>query len=280
MDHGRRQTTLECLRLLLGPIARYCLRHSLKLQDILEQLKIALIDAAEAEMKQSDHKINVSRLSVMTGIHRPDVVRLYREHSTKEGDGNALTRVLGLWQQDERFLTSAGKPKTLSLEGKDNEFVELVNTVSTDLNPYAILFELERVGLVVRSRLGIKLKGEVYNPRGDVKAGFKLLADDSEDLLCSVEANLLGSDLPNHHIKTQYDRVASRYAPEIKKWLLKEGMSFHQKIRRYLSKFDLDLNTKLDRDEPTTRVALGSFSRIEPVKEEKPVKRRLGSFRK
>ena len=274
---------LEGLRLLLGPLARFCLRHSLKLQDVLELLKVALIDAAEAEMKSSGHKINVSRLSVMTGIHRPDVVRLFREHSTKD-DGNVLTRVLGLWQQDSRFQTTAGKPRTLSIEGKVNEFVELVSAVSSDLNPYAILFELERTKLVVRTRNGIKLAGEVYNPRGDVQAGFKLLAEDSEDLLCSVEANLLGSDLfgseiPNHHIKTQYDRIAARFIPEIKVWLLEEGMAFHKRIRNYLSKFDLDLNPKLKVDELVTRVALGSFSRIEPLKEE-PKKQRLGSFRK
>jgi hypothetical protein len=269
---------LAGLQLLLGPLARFCLRHSLKLQDIMELFKIALIDAAEAEMKSSGHKINVSRLSVMTGIHRPDVVRLFREHSTKD-EGNALTRVLGMWQQDSRFLNSSGRPKTLVLDGKDNQFVELVSAVSSDLNPYAILFELERTKLVARTRNGIKLAGEVYNPRGDVQAGFKLLAEDSEDLLCSVEANLLGSELPNHHIKTQYDRIAARFIPEIKVWLLEEGMAFHKRIRNYLSKFDLDLNPKLKMDEPVTRVALGSFSRIEPVKEELKIQR-LGSFRR
>ena len=253
----------DCLRLLLKPIARFCLRHSLKLQEVLEQMKLALLEAAEEEMKASGDKINISRLGVMTGVHRPDVVRLYRRKSPKDADSsNALIRIIGRWQSDAAFLTPAGKPKTLSFDGIQNEFVDLVGGVSTDLNPYAILFEMERVGIVSKSRAGLRLKSEVYNPRGDMRNGFVLLSGDAEDLICSVEENLLSEVTPNHHIKTQYDRIAAGSVEKIRQWLLKEGMLFHKKLRDYLSQHDLDLNPKLDSNSETTRVAVASFSRI------------------
>ena len=263
MSLTHRKVLNDCLRMLLRPYARFCLRHSIKLQEVLEQMKAAMIEAAEEEMLASGDKINISRLGVMTGVHRPDVVRIYRDKDTKDSErGNFLTKIVGQWQSNTEFLTPAGRPKTLDFEGVENEFVQLVRSVSSDLNPYAILFEMERVGLVLRTRAGIKLQGEVYNPRGDMKGGFALLSGDVDDLVCSVEENLFESDVPNHHIKTTYDRISASSTGAIRRWLVKEGMNFHQRLRRYLSQHDLDLNPKLDQNGPVTRVAIGSFSRI------------------
>lgn len=253
-----------CLKAVLRPVMRFCLRHSLKLQDILECCKVACLEAAEEEIKQSGEAVSVSRLSIMTGVHRPDVMRLYKSAETPEPKKNIITRIMGQWQSDKKFTTARGTPRTLEIEGKSSEFAKLVHAVSADLNPYTVLFELERQAVVERTSRGLVLKKQAHIPTGDLTEGFQFLSRDANDLIFAVEENLFGqADPPNLHMNTEYDNVSTRHLPEIRRWFLREGSAFHAKARRFLSQFDKDINKRLADNEPSARVAVCAFSRIE-----------------
>lgn len=45
-------------------------------------------------------------------------------------------------------------------------------SVSKDLNPYTVLFELERIGAVERLSMQARLCAQVATPRGDALAGL------------------------------------------------------------------------------------------------------------
>lgn len=253
----------ECLKIILKPIMRFCLRYSVKLQEIIECAKSAMIEVAKEEMEKSGTEVSISRLSVMTGVHRPDVVRLYKEQSPNKISSNQITRVIGQWQQDEKFLTAAGKPRVLSVQGKDSEFVDLVYSVSADLNPYTVLFELERIGAVEKTERGLKLISFIYKPTGQVKEGFELLAKDTEDLLLSVSENIYQvKEQANLHIRTEYDNISPDALTQIRKWFLEQGSIFHRNAREFLSKFDRDINPEIEKQKPAVKVSLGTFSRI------------------
>ena len=257
-----RDIMLDCLGLLLRPIVRFCLRRSLKIQDLLEAAKVAFVSLAEDEI--ADSKASTSKLSIMTGLHRRDVMRLWKEQRAPKNQGSLLTRVLGQWQQDRRFQTKQGKPRLLEYEGKESEFVDLVRSVSKDLNPYTVLFELERIGAVVRVGSNLKLVTTTYVPRGNLKESFSLLASDSEDLLSAVEENLVNTPaIPNLHIKTHYDNICEEFVPQIRNWFLDRGAAFHREAREFLAKFDKDLNPALAKHKGGVRAAVGTFSRIE-----------------
>lgn len=64
VDAGR----LNFLVRILTPIARVCLKRSIYIQDGIEALKLAFIAASEAELSRSKHEVNISRLSIATGI--------------------------------------------------------------------------------------------------------------------------------------------------------------------------------------------------------------------
>ncbi len=203
----------------------------------------------------------------MTGLHRRDVMRLVKPRADTAQPRNLLHRVLGTWQGNPRFSNKRGKARPLEVEGKESEFVSLVQSVSSDLNPYTVLFELERVGAVKRDRGKVALCSGVYTPRGDVREGFSLLARDSEDLLRAVETNVLARpDVPNLHIQTEYDNIAPEFLADIKNWFLDQGEAFHERAREYLSRFDADLNPKLKGRGNGVRVAIGTFSNIVPQK--------------
>ena len=255
---------VECLKLLMKPIVRFCLRHSLHIQDVLESAKILFTELAAEEMERSGDQPNVARLSAMTGLQRREVMRIFRDSDTREEPQGLVRRVIGQWQQDKRFLTKSRKPKVLSFDGDDSEFRELVRTLSNDLTAGTVLMELERVGAVEQVRGGIKLKSRLYVPTGDLRAGYALLSEDIDDLTTAVEENLLQKlDPPHMHIKTMYDNIDPDSMDDIRNWMYREGSALHQKARNFISKFDRDINPGEKKNgKPGARVVLGTFSHI------------------
>lgn len=257
----------KCLRLLLMPVLGFCLRHSIKLQELLECIKVVFLEVAIMDMQRNGVPMSHSRLSVMTGVHRRDTARLAGQELKLEPPDNLIVRIIGQWQQDKRFCTAIGKPRTLSIEQGD--FNELIASVSKDLNPYTVLFELERIGAVRRTRQGLKLQTRIYIPRRDVVEGFKLLSRDCEDLIRSVEENVfLDPEIPHLHIKTEYNNIPTGALKDIRRWLIREGSAFHQRARNYISRFDRDINNAMTAKKGRLRVAIGTFSRVEKLEEE------------
>ncbi len=144
---------LECLRLLLRPIIRFCLRHSLSIQQITELTKASYVELAAEEMRAEGENPNVSRLRVITGLHRRDIVRLLEEGSSLEEGHSLILRVIGQWENSASSKSKSGEPKELSFE----QFKNLVSSINTDVNPAAVLFELERNKIAARSPKGIRL---------------------------------------------------------------------------------------------------------------------------
>lgn len=278
--HGRRigiamyEQSLAYLRPLLRPILKLCLRHSIRLQELTECIKSVLLEVAEEELTNAGHVLSASKLSAMTGVHRLDVTRIWGKQAPPKQSSNLIARVIGHWQQDSRFCGANGRARTLTFDSQDSEFVNLVRSVSADLNSYTVLFELERVGAVARTKHGLKLTSRVYIPRGDAVEGFEMLGRDTEDLLLAAEENYLREPaIPNLHLKTEYDRVPAQYADKIRTWFIDNGSAFHQRARNFLSKFDFDLNPRLKGADPCIRIAIGTFSLVEPSNQ-KPNNRR------
>ena len=264
MVKGSHKVVVECLELMLRPIIRFCIRRSIKLQDFLQISKTIFVRVAEAEMEQSEVKVSASRLSLMTGVHRKDVAQILSEGPLFKNEKNFITRIIGQWQNDPRFSTKSGKPRTLTCQGKNNEFIDLVRSVSNDPNPYTVLYELERLGMVQKTSRGLKLIGTFFNPSMNPTESLKLLASDTDDLITAVEENIEGTEkVPNLHIKTEYDKVSEDAVEKIRNWFIKEGGVFHARARKFLSQFDKDINPDVKGKNCKVRVAVGTFSRVE-----------------
>ena len=263
MSSERSRGSTKALRLFLRPIARYCLRHSIKLQELVEQLKASLLEVALDEIKRRDKKPTASRLAIMTGVHRKDVTRIIERGESKSEDVALPARIIGQWRTRPEFLGLSGRPRTLTVEGSESEFAGLVRSVSKELNPYTLLFELERSGAVERAGDRLKLLTQVYTPRGDKMRSLEMLATDAEDLYEAVQENVFNQPaIPNLHVTTTYDNISSSAVKQIRSWFLAEGEKLHQRAREYLARFDVDSNPKLRGHAAGVKVALGAFSRV------------------
>lgn len=261
-----REIFLESLEQLARPLVRYCLRHSIKFRELSDLLKRSFLRIAQEEIAQKKLAASASKLSVMTGLQRREVLRLLLAPESGENAANLITRIVGQWASDRRFCDKRGRPKALTFEGLQSDFARLVRVVSKDLSHHTVLFELERLGTVKRRQGKAVLVFPAHIPRGNIRAGLMMLAEDAHDLMCAVEENLSEKlSIPNLHARTQYDAVPREHLPEIRRWLIKFGQQIHDRARKYLSRFDTDINPKLRGRSASqrTRVVLGTFSRIE-----------------
>lgn len=263
MRQIERHVLIYVLRLLLLPLARFCVRHSLMFQDFLDCSKESFIKAARQELDSSSHQVTSSRLSIMTGIHRREVSKFKGPVlADEQTSGGLIRKVIGQWQTDSRFLTIRGKPRTLNL-GQKSEFAELIRSVSKDLNPATVLFELERLESVIKTDKGVRLTTETHVPRGDPIEGFNYLGRDAEDIVSTVEENVLEDpEIPQLHLRLEYDKVRQDVSEKIKMWFLKEGHAFQIRARDYVSQFDQDVNPELGYKGKFLRVVLSTFSNV------------------
>jgi hypothetical protein len=262
-----KEIVLKSLTILIAPIVRLCLKHGIKLGELNDALKRVFIDQACKQLEQGGDSISNSRITLMTGVHRTDVATIRFEPAFEPKEKHTASDVINQWRYDKRFRASHGKPRPLYFDGKTSEFAELVKSVSNSVSPYTVAFELERLGMIKRSKDGrLNLITRVYVPKGDPEAILDMLGEDANDLYQAVEQNAFRADdqQPNHHLKTEYRNVPLEALPDIHAWLNREGSALHERARNFLSRFDRDLNPETT-GTGTYRVAIGSFSLVEPI---------------
>jgi hypothetical protein len=265
----KRDLAIKLIELVLRPAVAFSVRHALRLQDLLESLKKILVQTATAELAEKGERINASRLSVMTGVHRRDIDRILNIEAQPGYSKDLVVKIVGQWQTDKRFLTKDGKPRVLELKKGKKEFNALIESVSREVYPGIILFELERIGAI--EHVGgnkIKLVSSSIVLKGNPLEGFSILSMDVDDLIRAVEHNVLDRpSVANLHARTEFDNVRPEGIEYLKRWLLREGHQFHDKVRSELSKFDQDVNPDPSFKARGRRIVFGAFSYVDRKRE-------------
>ena len=175
---------------------------------------------------------------------------------------NTFSKILGQWAHDPKF-SKRKKALPLTHEGMGSEFAKLVQSVSKDLNPYTVRFELERIGAIREEKGKLILAEQAFETNQDPEQALDLLAQDIDDLVQSVEENIFAREIvPNLHISTRYDNICQDAAPKVREWLLAKGAQIHAETREFLASLDKDTNPALREKSGGVRVVLGSFTRL------------------
>lgn len=145
---------------LLLPVARLLVRGGIGIDELVRAAKRAYLRAAMQVVVRQDGRVNISRLSVATGMTRKEVAALLGNSQKsggaapkKRGQQRAL-RVLKGWMTDPRFRNSRGYPEQLRFGGSKKSFAFLVKLYGGDVTPKAVLRELERMEIVEVTKPG------------------------------------------------------------------------------------------------------------------------------
>jgi hypothetical protein len=154
-------SSVDTLAEALSPIAAFMLQGEMSTALLVQAVKLAYIRAAVTDLELKGAKVNVSRLSVVTGMTRKEVASLLRDaesssrssHPKKIMEHRAI-RVLRGWTTDPLYKTRTGRPADLPLAGDGRNFASLVRAYGGDVTPISVLRELERLNAVRRTRSG------------------------------------------------------------------------------------------------------------------------------
>ena len=254
---------------MLRPIVRYWLRRADRFQEFSELLKIVFVDVAREELARSNSKVNVSRIHMLTGVHRNDVSRIFKQGAQPKILPDFLSRLIGQWEQDPEFQTSNGTPKVLTFLGKNNDFNKLVEKVSKGVSPGTVLFELERSNAIKRTSRGIKLVRSTQRHTKDEERVIALSGEMVESMLGAAQGNIGAGDIsPNVLLRTRDDNIYRSDVEDIRAWLRAEAKALHKRVRDYLSLRDKDIVERAPKAGETEQAAgltvvFGSFGVIE-----------------
>lgn len=192
----------QAIAQVLQPLARLMIGHGLQLAPMVELLKKALVDEAQASYGLTDKSSSDTRVALLTGVHRKDVKRL-REAPGATDMGTPMmpvaAAVVARWISEPRYLNADQTPlvlaRTVRLSAGGNpDFTTLVAEVSRDVGARAVLDELVRLGVAALSVDGcVELKSAAFVPKEGLSESFHFLAANVSDHLSSAVHNLMAA---------------------------------------------------------------------------------------
>jgi len=261
------------IKALLRPLVKWCLKYGLRSAKVEELVREAFVDEAATEIRKAAGAFSISKVSIITGLHRTEVSRLLSEEGEDDGQHDLLTRIIGLWSSSKRYRAKDGTTRELTHEGLSSEFARLVAEVSKEVTHYPILFELERIGAIEYHENKVRLVTREYTPSKDLDYGLSLLSLDVADLTSAIEANLSETNkTPSLHLRTAFDNIDPARLDEIRRWIMKRGAQFQNEVRDYLASVDRDTTSESSAENTDrARVAVTAFSYAEPIQAIKPI---------
>jgi Family of unknown function (DUF6502) len=164
---------------LLRPAVRLMLRHGVTYTAFSQALKRVFLQAAQEELRAKGMPQTDSAISVLSGVHRRDVrnlTRLASPDDAPEAFAGLASQVVARWLSDDAYLDTTQDadlvPRTIARSGDAPSFDALVQAVSQDVRPRAVLDDLQRLGLVQEVDGQITLLTQGFVP----KLGFPEMA--------------------------------------------------------------------------------------------------------
>ncbi len=232
---------------LLRPLVRILLRNGVSYSTFADFVKWVYVDVASKEFGIKGRKQSTSRVSVITGLSRKEVMRVRklsrpddRESSEKY---NRAARVIAAWRRDRNFLDAKGRPALLPMSGPGVSFSELVKRFSGDIPVRATLDELIRVGAVKRLEDGrISLLTRTYVAESSDADKLHIMGTDVAHLMSTIDHNLKSDPMgPFFQRKVAYDNLPDEVLPLFRQYSAKRAQTLLENLDRWLAQHDRDV---------------------------------------
>jgi len=191
---------LDRVLALLGPLVRLLLRHGVTYPVFTAALKRVFLAQAQQELAQRGMAATDSAVSLLSGVHRRDVRTLTRGAAAEPASAPPPTlglaaQVVARWMHDAAFRHADGSLRVLSRDSRAGVvgFDALVEGVSRDVRPKAVLDELLRLGVLEEGAEGIVLARSGFAPHAGFDEALWLSAQNLHDHAAAAVANLSGA---------------------------------------------------------------------------------------
>ncbi len=259
----------EALLKLLKPVIRLLLRYGYSYRAFNSLAKQLFIDVCYEDFEIDGRKMTASRVSVLTGLDRKEIVKLNKTPRDNKQPIhrpiNRASRVIGGWLQDADYQSSGGKPTTIPIKGDGVSFRSLVSKYGGDITYGPILEELLHIGAVKYvDKDNIKLLAEGYVPVSGEIEKLKIMGDSVHDLLNTITYNLDSPKYPRFQREVIYSQLSQRSISEFKLVSHDKSQKLLLELNEWLAN-KIDLDKRLEVTEPHSRVGIGIYYIEDPL---------------
>ena len=268
---------VAAIRRLLRPVVRQLVAYGIGYPALSRLLKQLYVEVAEQEFALPFKRLTDSRVSLLTGINRKEIVQLRRRTSTPaaavEVEDTLATHVLGRWMAGPPYASRDGVPKRLPYEVSDvaaPSFARLVREIGVDIPVRSVLDELLRQGTVELLPNGdVTAVREANIPQDDIEAKLTLLGADPGELFTTIVHNIENPEAPRLQRKVVYDNIGADALSQLRDEARRLGEEFIRRANALLAAQDRDRNPEAPGG-TRTRVVLGTHYFEEPYEPSPP----------
>ncbi len=247
---------------LLKPLLRVLIQNEVSHAEFTELARRAYVEVAYEHFSIPGRKTTYSRVAVLTGLSRKEVVRLNKLIEDAEPEvsstPNRAIRVINGWMSDPEFLDKKNKPKHLPIQGDTGSFSALVARYSGDITLGAVIDELERIGVASRLKGDkVELTSLGYIPSEDQLEKIRIMSVCAADLLGTAVHNLNHpGDQARFQRQIDYQDVPASVVEKFELYSREKSTELIQDLNRYLSAGKRQSKAK---DKTGRRVGLGIY---------------------
>ena len=232
---------LAALRHVLRPLVRVLLRHGVTWGEFAELGKEVFVEIARADYGLQGRPTNSSRVALMTGLSRREVMRvkgvLVGERTADTPAPGRISQILTAWHVDPRFLAGDGRPAVLPETGEGASLATLLRSYAGDSPHGAVIKELQDLGLVERSPGGYRVLAREYirSPADPdrLRQASAALHDHATTIAWNIDPQRTGP--------ARFERMAShralprRLAPDLEAFVRHEGQALLVRVDEWLA---------------------------------------------
>lgn len=244
------------IEIALRAIARLMVAKGVAFQDAVEILKRLYVNAA-CDLA-TEGKLTDSRISIMTGLQRRDVVRLRTLPDLASPKPSHQTRLVALWQTDPAYKDHPALPRS----GPAPSFEALSRHIRKDVHPRTVLEHLLTADTVSYDPEQDKviLEQSSYQPMTGSEDQLDYLAQNLGDHGEAAVQNVLTNPPPFFERAVHYNNLP-------KEAVLSLQNEYHMGQMRLLEKLNQKA-ARLQTDQPAYRFRAGGYFFHEKQEEE------------
>lgn len=207
------QRLLDSVRRILVPLSSVMVAREMRYGPAAQRLKEAFVEACERDFALDERRLTLSRISLLTGLHRPDTkaIRERLAETTEQHSSvpeSAVARVVAYWQETKPYCGPNRVPRVLPRTAPPERlsFERLVGEISRDIHPRTVLDELERQALVaIDEKDRITLRVDAALPDEEAETQLHAWGANLGDHAEAAAANLsYDPDAPPHFEQAVY----------------------------------------------------------------------------